>query len=91
MVKGGPINAGTNEKPSYGGQRVALAVAKSRFGKTAWCPLRFSFGSLEDGDGKDASEIVAKFELGFGEATRKPKDGAKAKGNGAAPITDGDH
>lgn len=62
MVKGGPINGGTQEKPRYGGQRIALAIAKSRYGQTAWCPLRFSFGSLADGNASDAAACVKNFE-----------------------------
>lgn len=60
MVKGGAIKT---PKGEYRGQRVALAVAKSRMGRTAWCPLRFSFGTLEDGDVSDAKLIEARFVI----------------------------
>lgn len=80
MVKGGDIRTPKNE---YRGQRVALAVAKSRMGRTAWCPLRFSFGTLEDGNHSDAMSIREAIRKNDAdEASETPKEPKKIDGKG---------
>lgn len=73
---------------------IAAAVAKNRFGRSAWIPLRFNGARFKVGNAADAEEIAASLEerraATGGEKPAGKGDGAKTAataGNGARELT----